>query len=68
MRILVLVTVCWLGLTACTPQRLESLAAYLDARQLTACLRGVGQYGTVGLSVLLATGGATVQDCAELRW
>lgn len=53
--------------TGCTS--VERLAEVLDARNVTSCITATGMYAPfVVVRVLTATGGATVQDCAELRW
>lgn len=50
----------------CT-KNLPALVDALNERQATACYRLYGHYGTAGVSMLLATGGATLEQCDSLR-
>lgn len=52
----------------CTPLPLDALIAALNERQITSCVSVVGSYGPfVGVSLLTATGGATLEQCRQWR-
>ena len=45
----------------------DHLADTLDKRQIQSCILFTGTYTGVGVHGLVATGGATILDCLELR-
>ena len=47
---------------------LDDFAAALNARQVTACIHLMGSYGPfLGASAVIATGGATLEECQTIR-
>ncbi len=47
---------------------LDDFAAALNARQVTSCVRLMGSYGPLlGVSAVIATGGATLEECQTVR-
>ena len=62
MRHLVLLGGCWLVLMGCTPD-LVYLTEHLERRNVSACVRLFGQYGSMGAEIKLTTGQATMEAC-----
>ena len=60
---MLLLLLCLASFTGCVS--VASLADTLNERHVTSCVRGNGSYGLFfGVSILMATGGATIEECA----